>query len=199
MTKRTRRNRNQKRQRRRNMRGGAFSQDEIRNLRNNGFEENDINTLSELDIPFNIIMQSYNTVSADFNGNSDDMIAIVMNELTNRFNPENQQQSNLDNSFESQGSLHVSDLDESQGPMNPDELNISIDSMASGYTTDADEIGGKKRRKTRKMKGKKGRKTRRYKLKGGACYGTGVGANNYDPNFTIYNTNMLKLFPYKPN
>jgi hypothetical protein len=29
------------------------------------------------------------------------------------------------------------------------------------------------------------------------CYGNGVGANSYDPNYSIYNTNMLKLFPYK--
>lgn len=42
---------------------------------------------------------------------------------------------------------------------------------------------------------KKSIKTR--KQKGGTCYGTGVGANNYDPNYSIYNTNMLRLFPYR--
>ncbi len=46
--------------------------------------------------------------------------------------------------------------------------------------------GGRRRRKTRKMKG-------------GALYGTGVGANNFDPNYSIYNTRELTLFPYKPN
>jgi hypothetical protein len=34
-------------------------------------------------------------------------------------------------------------------------------------------------------------------MRGGMCYGNGVGANSYDPNYSIYNTNMLKLFPYK--
>ena len=75
------------------------------------------------------------------------------------------------------------------------------------------EIGGKRRikrnRKTIKkrkqikksIKGKKTRKQNRRKsrkIKGGACYGNGVGANSYDPNFSIHNTNLLKLFPYKP-
>jgi len=40
------------------------------------------------------------------------------------------------------------------------------------------------------------RRRRIYK-KGGALYGTGVGANCYDPNFSIYNTRELQLFPYK--
>ena len=37
------------------------------------------------------------------------------------------------------------------------------------------------------------------KQRGGARYGTGVGANNFDPNYSIYNTQELNLFPYKPN
>ena len=36
------------------------------------------------------------------------------------------------------------------------------------------------------------------KQRGGMCYGTGVGANTGDPNFSIYNTRELELFPYKP-
>ena len=52
------------------------------------------------------------------------------------------------------------------------------------------EMGGKRR---------KGRKTRKgRKQRGGMCFGNGVGANNYDPNFSIYNTRELTLFPYKP-
>jgi hypothetical protein len=45
--------------------------------------------------------------------------------------------------------------------------------------------GGKRRRKSRKQRG-------------GMCFGNGVGANNYDPNFSIYNTRELTLFPYNP-
>ena len=50
--------------------------------------------------------------------------------------------------------------------------------------------GGKKR-------SKKSRKSR--KMRGGARFGTGVGANNSDPNYSIFNTRALSLFPYKPN
>jgi hypothetical protein len=42
----------------------------------------------------------------------------------------------------------------------------------------------------------KTKKTRRQR--GGVIYGRGYGANCYDPNYSIYNTNMLKLFPFSP-
>jgi hypothetical protein len=52
------------------------------------------------------------------------------------------------------------------------------------------DLGGSKRRK--------GKKTKSKKLRGGNRFGgNNIGANCYDPNFSIYNTNMLKLFPYK--
>jgi hypothetical protein len=46
--------------------------------------------------------------------------------------------------------------------------------------------------------GRNSRRTRKTKSsqKGGTCYGSGVGANSYDPNFSIYNTRQLGLFPY---
>jgi len=51
-------------------------------------------------------------------------------------------------------------------------------------------------RKTSKNGNK--RKTYKNKMNGGQRYGTGIGSNCYDPNFSIFNTNLLKLFPYKP-
>jgi hypothetical protein len=66
-------------------------------------------------------------------------------------------------------------------------------SIESLHSLDSNAMGKKKRGKKHTTK----RKTK--KQKGGTCYGTGVGANNYDPNFTIYNTRQLQLFPYKPN
>lgn len=50
------------------------------------------------------------------------------------------------------------------------------------------DLGGSKRRKYKKM-----RKTRG----GNRIGGNNIGANCNDPNFSIYNTNLLKLFPYK--
>jgi hypothetical protein len=53
--------------------------------------------------------------------------------------------------------------------------------------------------RSRSKTNKKVSKKKSRKQKGGICYGNGVGANTYDPNFSIYNTNTLKLFPYKPS
>ena len=56
------------------------------------------------------------------------------------------------------------------------------------------DLGGSKRRKQRRTKkGKKHKKTRG----GNRIGGNNIGANCNDPNFSIYNTNLLKLFPYK--
>ena len=134
---------------------------------------------------------------------------------------------NLDDSFTSNGPLNLSDLgisrmsgntdnnssfDSNESvPLNyHDDMNESFTSQAPLTLSDLDttvntteediSFGGKRRRKiTKKRHEKKTRKTRknRRKQRGGICYGNGVGANNYDPNYSIYNTNMLKLFPYK--
>jgi hypothetical protein len=53
-------------------------------------------------------------------------------------------------------------------------------------------------KKSKKRISNKNRRKSYRRIRGGTCYGRGVGANNFDPNYTIYNTNLLKLFPYKP-
>jgi hypothetical protein len=53
-------------------------------------------------------------------------------------------------------------------------------------------VEGGKRRKSRKSRKSK-------KQRGGMRYGTGVGSNCFEPNYSIYNTPALSLFPYKPN
>ena len=54
---------------------------------------------------------------------------------------------------------------------------------------------GNKKKKYTKNKRNKNDAT---KISGGACFGNGVGANINNPNYSIYNTNAIKLFPYKP-
>ena len=61
-------------------------------------------------------------------------------------------------------------------------------SFDSDDDTDREDISGGKKRKTKKTR----------KQKGGMCYGTGVGANYNNPNYSIYNTELSQLFPYKP-
>ena len=58
-------------------------------------------------------------------------------------------------------------------------------------------LGGRKKTRRYKHKSSKSRKSRKSR-RGGMCYGTGVGTNSSDPNFSIYNTRELSLFPYRP-
>jgi len=56
----------------------------------------------------------------------------------------------------------------------------------------------KKRRSTKKRRSMKKRRSINKRQTGGMCFGNGVGANSADPNFSIYNTRELELFPYVP-
>ncbi len=180
--------------------GGALSQTEIQQLQNQfHFNEDQIQSLQQFNIPFNDIISRVNqAVNQGETGFAERITIELLNEnifgnIPNANDDEhsfNMDNSNLDLSMDhSNGSLHLSDLD------------VSRDSM-SANTTNADEsfaseTGGKKRRRktTCKLRTcKKGRKQR-----GGMCFGNGVGANSYDPNFSIYNTRELQLFPYKHN
>ena len=176
-------NRRQKRNRRRTMKGGAFPQQELQHLQTFGFDEYQIESLTSLGVSFNEVREKFNNLMNEgvdgFHGNSDTITEQVMAELLNEYNLENPTNQDVNN------------LDELN--------NNNIDGIISGYTT-SEEIGGmrmRRRKITKKRRGKKGRKTR--KQRGGMCFGNGVGANNNDPNYSVYNTNMLKLFPYKAN
>jgi hypothetical protein len=52
-----------------------------------------------------------------------------------------------------------------------------------------------RKRKRNIRKSKNVRRCKTYKMRGGR----NIGANCNDPNFSIYNTRGLTLFPYKPN
>jgi hypothetical protein len=194
------------------MKGGAFSPDEMQNLKGQGLNDYQIESLNQLGITYAEVMQKFSSImnrsSEGFNSNSDDMAEQVVTELLNEHTTNNPNATamnlepipnaddddhhmDMDNddlnlSQHSNGSLHLSDLDQ-----------MSTD---SGYTTDESRgwWGGKRRRnrKSRKhIKNRKGLKSRKHK--GGSFFGTGVGSNSNDPNFSVYNTNMLKLFPYR--
>ena len=231
---RQKRQKRQKRQRRRTMKGGAFTQQELQQLESTGFTDYEIESLTNLGVSFNEVMQKIDTIMNEgpngFVGNPDSMIEQVVNELLNEHidnipyadddphyldtSQGSLHLSDLDISQPSQGSLHLSDLDTSQpsqGSLHLSDLDTSQPSQGSlhlsdldtsnmsGYTTSEsyDNFGGRRRKKTtKKRRGKKSRKTR--KQKGGMCFGNGVGANSSDPNYSIYNTNILKLFPYRP-
>ena len=76
-----------------------------------------------------------------------------------------------------------------------DNALVNSEEAKSRKLTVAD-LGGSKRRH---KKSKKVRNIKKHKkIRGGnRIGGNNIGANCSDPNFSIYNTNLLKLFPYK--
>jgi hypothetical protein len=91
-----------------------------------------------------------------------------------------------------QNIINIADKIRQNTPMNVNELMIQIVSPPGSPVSVASSRmneGGRRRRKTRKM----------IKQRGGMRYGTGVGSNCFEPNYSIYNTPALTLFPYKPN
>jgi hypothetical protein len=136
-----------------------------------------------------------------------------------------------DESFDSQGSLHLSDLEENSNLNNSnnttreEEEDIQEDSFGVKLKKRKTMKKRKKRKTMKKHKKRKTmkkrktikkRKTRRMKggnvdTLGSADFnpnlaydskqdgGQNIGANCNDPNFSIYNTRELTLFPYRPN
>jgi hypothetical protein len=217
------RNRRQKRRiarvRTRKMRGGAYSQTELQQLQNAHFSENQIQSLQEMEIPFNQVIFKVNQLTNQVP--DDELPERVMVEIFNEqiFQNQNAEEidaiphaeddnHDMDLSFNSDnGSLHMSHLNVTQDSMranttvadesfgNHSMSDGSLSSISFGDQSFASEHGGKKYKRKTSRKGIKNRKSR--KQRGGTCYGNGVGANSYDPNYSIYNTNMLNLFPYR--
>ena len=187
------------------MKGGDFTQEQKNVLQNSGFYPGQIERFELMGLTFDQVNQKMQEIMGeDFHGNSDDLAEAVEQALDAEHmdqgmppaqDTQNQDVNHMDNM----------DMNDDNGQMNIHELDVDSDYAATDSEDDSDDEmnGGKKRRRTMKkrkgrktMKKRKGKKTR--KQRGGTCYGNGVGANNYDPNFSIYNTRELALFPYKP-
>jgi hypothetical protein len=207
------------RKRTRKMVGGAFTQEEIQQLLGLGFSENDVEILSDTGIGLNIIQMSLNQINpatgAQFTPQE---LIISVYEANNEINNldisgisnVSDDDHDLDNSYLSdEGSMNTTQESDSQMSnitfnddysLNNNSLHLSDleNSNNDSINTTKDNSFGGRKRKTRK--GRKGRKHSRKsrKQRGGMCFGNGVGANNYDPNFSIYNTRELTLFPYRP-
>jgi len=189
-----------------NMKGGDLTEQQTQSLKDLDFSKTQIDRLNQLNITYEQIQNKI----AEFNGPQDELADFVDNYFLN----------NEINENPNAAPMQIIGADEDYENVDDDPLNISdlsTDSRNSGYTTkesgalnETGEFGGKKRRRKtirknkKHLKSRKSRKSRKhkrkysYKQKGGICYGNGIGANNYDPNFSIYNTQELNLFPYKP-
>ena len=188
------------------MRGGNFSEEQKTVLQNTGFYPGQIERFQLMGLTFAQVNQKVQEITGDdFHGNSDDLAEAVEQALDeehmNQGMPPTQAVEN-----------HNMDIyHDDAGQMDMNELDLDIDQAGTDNEADSDDDmnGGRKKRRT--MKKRKGRKTRKLgrkngrktgrksrKQRGGVCYGNGVGANNYDPSFSIYNTRELELFPYRP-
>jgi len=173
--------------------GGDFSQEENQQLLGLGFTQGDIQVLSNTGVGLNIIQMSLNQV------NPATGVPFTPQELIQSVNEVNEEMENFDEGAavpnQENGVADVNHFEE-QGP------GLNMEDLDPSSPRSVTEMGGK-RRKTRKVRksrkhGRKSRKQRGRKQRGGMCFGNGVGANNYDPNFSIYNTRELTLFPYRP-
>ena len=181
--------------------GGDFTQEENQQLLGLGFSQQDIQLLAGTGVGLNIIQMSLNQV------NPATSALFTPQELIQSVNEANEEIENFDEGEAVQNQengvanvVDVADIDidgvagvnhfEEQGP------GLNMDDLAPYSPRSVTEMGGRKRKTRKGRKGRKGRKSR--KQRGGMCFGNGVGANNYDPNFSIYNTRELTLFPYRP-
>lgn len=150
---------------RKKMKGGTLSQQDIRQLKAEGFTNNQIESLRELGISLNDVMQRVRRIKNDasFHGDPDYMTEQVMVEVLNEniFNIPSNELSAIPHADDDIHDIDITgSLDDSfssQGTMNINELNRS---NSSGYTTSEDrsfdEFGGKRRiRNTKKNMEKK--------------------------------------------
>ena len=190
-----------------NMRGGVFTAQEEARLNAENFTPEQIDILNQLNIPMATIDQAIDY----FNDNLNKIIIFIAQQLNtnpnvNLFAYPEMGQGNNDNDEQPGPGIDLADLQGDGNPQQNMDMDMDMDNQnneldQTGVTSMADESddefemeGGRKRHTRRRKNGK--RKSHRRHKKGGALYGRGYGANCYDPNYSIYNTNLLKLFPY---
>ena len=171
------------------MKGGVLSQNDEQELSDMGYNQQQIDDINDNNISMNIMNEAFNFYNQNINNAHNIIIAIAKQIKCQNYQDDNDSisagpllnEEDLNMSIDSQNS-EDEDENNNQNNYDNDEGDTDFESQASQ---------GGKRKKTRKNRGRR--------QKGGMCYGKGVGANSYDPNYSIYNTNMLKLFPYRPD
>jgi hypothetical protein len=188
-----------KRKSSRKMRGGALDEQALLNL---GFTLEQIATLQGYGIEnMNLITMSLQQINPQTNA------AFTPQELINSLNDVQNEINTIENSVELSDGINSSLNEEPNSPLQmqmPNNFNqmpaLSMQDLGpySPRSITEEPSGGKRRRK-RSMKKLNKRNKRSVKRGGGGCFGNGVGANAYDPNYSIFNTRELQLFPYRPN
>lgn len=205
---------------------GGFSSIETQDLQAAGFQQDQIDDLNASNVTIDTINQAINYYNDT--SNSHEIIVSIAKNLQNNLpalhniGSENESVSQNDNSQNDASSLHMSDLGDAipQDANDNHDLDVSNDSIVSNLSDESGKTdepsmneseismnanenphaGGRRRNRGTKKRLSKLRRNKSYrKVKGGATmYGTGYGANCNNPNFSIYNTSLTKLFPYRP-
>ena len=208
-----------------NMKGG-FTDIQTQALQAAGFQQEQIDVLNAANVTIDTINQAINYYNDT--SNSHEIIVSIAKNLQNslpalhNIGSDSDSNSVSDNSQSNASSLHMSDLGEAipQDANDNHDLDVSNDSIVSNLSDESGKTdepsmneseismnanenphaGGRRRNRGTKKRLSKLRRNKSYrKVKGGATmYGTGYGANCNNPNFSIYNTNLTKLFPYRP-
>ena len=161
--------------------GGTFTEEDNQYLKANDFDDEEIQLLNSLKVSKNIITNKINYIENNHKDYDKTKIKLqVMAEIISEYAVKNNS---------------PTDLNQGTDTSNMAGDDMAISDMKVGDMELSDKGGNRKRKYYKKNK--KTQKKRKHKQKGGKCYGHGVGSNSYDPNYSIYNTNMLKLFPYK--
>ena len=187
------------RKRTKKMRGGAldeqvllglgFTSEQIAALNGYGIENMDLITMSlqqnnpqtGTNFTPQELMDSLNDVQNEINNMENDVaLSEGVNPPLNE-EPNSPPQMQMPNNVDQMPALTMEDL----GPYSPRSVT-------------EEPTGGKRRRNKRTMKKRNKRNKKTVKRGGGGCFGNGVGANAYDPNYSIFNTRELQLFPYRP-
>ena len=206
-------------------RGGVFTQAEEDALLNQGgFNQQQVDFLNQNNVSFQNIQTATNYV---LDNNQHTIAVFIASCLHNNPNQNNQNeipqdlniddlqvdddvddvddvdeafiQGNNDGAAGAAGAADAADADDGAAADDDGDGNLGWNDQSNN------QLGGKRKKTKKTRKGRKGRnskksrKMRGRKQRGGMRYGTGVGANCFEPNYSIYNTPALSLFPYKPN
>ena len=197
-------------------RGGVFTEEQEDLLFNeSGFNQEQVDFLNQNNVSFQNIQTATNYVLDNNQHTIACFIASCLQNEDNNQNPQNEMAPDLNiDDLQGEGEddpafndAFIQDDNNAElnnsGVTDPEQGSFSFDEEDGDGDDGDDELGlndqdnNQAAGKRRTRKGRKGKKTR--KQRGGMRYGTGVGSNCFDPNFSIYNTPTLSLFPYKPN
>ena len=162
-----------------NMKGGQYTQEQTQQLINAGFNNTFLKVVDSAKVGFNILWNNFQSSNLTPQQYMDQ----TYNDL---------------NMHPDDGITDNEEEDDDQEGGKKNKKQSRKNKTKKNKTRKNKTKKNKRKQKTNKLKKKQIKSKKTNTLKGGMVYGNGYGANCNDPNYSIYNTNLLKLFPYNP-